>query len=377
MTKTTCKYARRAAAAAAGLLLAGWLAAPALALGRADITPDTTIGALRDNESIIASGFDTLDLSAYWPEQPWEHRDWTLAEYVEDSAPHAAAGLNLLIENYNRGVQVTHKLYTPGEIAADPTCEAAELYYFPAKEPGARYALVVPGNMFERSAKMKEGCATAAQLYEMGYATFVLRYRVGHNNGDNAAYNDLVRAVQYITQHAGELGVQAEDYALVGFSAGGQMSGVFGTERMGSRAYGLPAPAALLLGYPVVDYGYVQGMYWLLYDQCAPADRLAPGDYYYKFDLAEEVDPGYPPTYHWFGRDDTMLLRLGGLWKQGPRLDQALEDAGVMHQMVVYDHAPHSSSTGLNTDADGWLYEGVAFWEAAAAARRAAAQGEG
>ena len=45
-----------------------------------------------------------------------------------------------------------------------------------------------------------------------------------------------------------------------------------------------------------------------------------------------------------------------------------------MHKMVVYDHAPHSSSTGLNTDAAGWLTEGVAFWEAAVAAQHAAEQ---
>ena len=377
MTEKTCKHRRRGLASiAAGAALACLLALPAAALGQPNITPETTIGELRDNESIIASGFNTMDLSAYWPEQPWEYRDWTLAEYVEDSAPHAAAGLNLLIENYNSGVQVTHKLYTPEEIAADPTKDAADLYYFPAKDGGAapvKYALVVPGNMFEKSAKMKEGCATAWQLHEMGYAAFVLRYRVGHNNGDNAAYDDLVRAVRYITAHAEEFGVQTEDYAIVGYSAGGQMCGVFGTSRMGYRACGLPRPGALLLGYPVVDYGYVRPMYWLLYDGCAPADDLAPGDYYYKIALQKEIDADFPPTYHWFGWDDTMLMRLG-LLRQGPALDKALEEAGVMHKMVVYDHAPHSSSTGLNTDAAGWLTEGVAFWEAAVAAQHAAEQ---
>lgn len=357
--------------AAAAAALAALLALPAGALGQPDITADTTMGEIRANESLIAAGFDTHDRNILLPEQPWMYDDWTLRQYLGGTAPDAAAGLNLVIDNYNHGVQVTYKLYTPEEIAADPTKDAADLYYFPAKGGGAapvKYALVVPGNMFEKSAKMKEGCATAWQLHEMGYAAFVLRYRVGHNNGDNAAYDDLVRAVRYITAHAGEFGVQTEDYAIVGYSAGGQMCGVFGTSRMGYRACGLPRPGALLLGYPVVDYGYVRPMYWLLYDGCAPADDLAPGDYYYKIALQKEIDAAFPPTYHWFGWDDTMLMRLG-LLRQGPALDKALEEAGVMHKMVVYPNARHRSSVGTGTDAEGWLADGAAFWEAAVAAQ--------
>ena len=168
---------------------------------------------------------------------------WTLEEYLGGTAPDAAQGLNLVIDNYNHGVQVTYKIYTPEEIAADPRKDEVELYYFPAKTENAKYALVVPGNMYEKSAKMREGCSVSYQMHEMGYASFVLRYSVGRDNSDNAAYNDLVRAVQFITEHAEMFGVQPEDYALVGFSAGGQMCGVFGTSRMGYKNYACPSPA--------------------------------------------------------------------------------------------------------------------------------------
>lgn len=60
--------------------------------------------------------------------------------------------------------------------------------------------------------------ASAAQLHDMGYGVFVLRYRIWMDMGDNAPLEDLARAVEYITAHAEELGVQPEDYALVGFS---------------------------------------------------------------------------------------------------------------------------------------------------------------
>ncbi len=363
----TTVWKRALAACTAGLALGSLLATPAGALGEPNITAQTTMGEIRANESIIASGFDTYDRSILLPEQPWMYDDWTLEEYMGGTAPDAAAGMNLLIENYNSGIQVTYKIYTPEEIAADPSKDEVELYYFPAEEANARYALVVPGNMYEKSAKMREGCSVSYHMHQMGYASFVLRYSVGRDNGENAAYNDLVRAVQFITEHAEEFGVQAEDYALVGFSAGGQMCGVFGTSRMGYKNYGLPKPGALLLGYPVINYMYAKPVYFYLYDGAKPGDWLAPGDYYYNIEVAVEVDEDFPPTYHWFGLNDATLM-LMGIFCQGPALDKALEDSGVMHKMVVYQNAPHCASVGTGTDAEGWIYEAAAFWEEAVAA---------
>lgn len=54
---------------------------------------------------------------------------------------------------------------------------------------------------------------------------------------------------------------------------------------------------------------------------------------------------------------------------QGLGLDEALEESGVMHQLVIYDHAPHGSGNGAGTDAAGWLYDAASFWEAAVAAK--------
>ena len=156
-----------AAALAAGLL-AALPAAPAGALGLPNITASTTMGEIRANESLIASGFNTYDRNIFIPEQPWMYDSWTLEEYLGGTAPDAAQGLNLVIDNYNHGVQVTYKIYTPEEIAADPRKDEVELYYFPAKTENAKYALVVPGNMYEKSAKMREGCSVSYQMHEMG-----------------------------------------------------------------------------------------------------------------------------------------------------------------------------------------------------------------
>ena len=354
------------AAALAAAALASLLAVPARALPAPPVTPDTTVAQMRANEGIAGSGFNTWDRGTLFPEQPWQYGNWTLRRFVGPTVDDAVAGLNLVIDNYNRGLQVTYPLYTAEEIAADPTRASAELYYFPAKQPGARYALVLSGNMMERTARVKEGCSAVAQLHDMGYAAFILNYRVGRELKDNANYQDLVRAVQYITAHAGELQVDPEDYALMGFSSGGQLCGMFGTDRMGYKNYGLPKPGALLLAYPILNYVYGKPILFYLYDGARPGDHLAPGDYYYNIEIPAEATADFPATFHWYGRNDSSLNGMFPQW-QSQALDEALERFGVPHQLVIYDKAPHGSGNGAGTDAAGWLYDAVSFWEAVTA----------
>ena len=99
-----------------------------------------------------------------------------------------------------------------------------------------------------------------------------------------------------------------------------------------------------------------------VYDGARPGDHLAPGDYYYNIELNAEVTADFPPTFHWFGRDDLTLAAIFTPW-QGPALDRALEECGVPHRMAVYGHAPHGSGSGEGTDAAGWLADAAAFWE--------------
>ena len=349
-----------AAALAAAMLAAAAL--PAGALPAPYLTPDTTVAQMRANEGIAGSGFDTWDRGSLFPEQPWQYGDWTLRRFVGATVDDAVFGLNLVIQNYNHDIQVTYPLYTEEEIAADPSKKGVELYYFPGEQSNGKYALVLCGNMLERTSRIKESCGAVSQLHKMGYTAFILKYRVGHEISRNGNYNDLVRAVEYITENADVFHVRPEQYALVGFSAGAHLCGIFGTDRMGYKRYDLPKPGALLLAYPIVNYMYGKPGFLYVYDGAEPGDDLAPGDYYYNIELNAEVTPDFPPTFHWFGRND---LTLGMIFPplQGPALDRALEQCGVEHKMVVYGRAPHGSGTGTGTDAAGWLYDAVDFWE--------------
>lgn len=325
--------------------------------GEANITPQTTMGEIRSNPSILGAGLWTYTKEQNLPGLENIYDDQTLEQYVSScDAEDTAAGLNLLIENYNAGVQVTYPLYTEQEIAEDSSRSDAVLYYYPAKTANAKYALVLSGNILNRTAEVKECISTAYQLHEMGYAAFVLRYRAYPNNSNNVPMEDVVRAVQYITDHAQQFAVQTENYALIGYSSGGHLLGLFASDALGYKNYSLPKPGALLLGYPIVQFAEATPVYRV------GVDPFTCGRFYYEYSMADVITEDYPPVYFWYGKNDTTLKLL--CWPlQGPALEKALTANNVPHKRVVYNNASHGVGLGRGTDAEGWLNDAVAFWE--------------
>ena len=342
------------------LCLLALLALPAGAVmekGEPNITAQTTMKEVRSNPGIKNSGFYTYSQDKDCPpgQALWEMT--TVEGYTnEHVAEGCAKGLNLVIENYNNGVQVTHSFYTDAEKAADRTKNNTGLFYFPAKAENARFALILAGSGANESAELEEGACTAWQLHELGYAAFILRYRVWTDASDDAPLEDIGRAMQYIEEHAAEFGIQPEQYAIVGYSMGGHLTGLFGTESVGYQHYNVPKPAALLLGYPINDMTYIKPIYHVI------QDIGAYGPKYYTRNLSDEITPDYPATYHWHGVNDTLLKELV-YWRQGPQLEAALQANHVKHVYRVFNNAPHVCGIGTGTDAENWLVEATAFWE--------------
>ena len=342
---------------AASVLMLGVLAVPASA---ASITPQTTMKEIRDDPDIKASGLYTY---TYVWERDCERLstsrdDETLTEVVgKTSAEACAAGLNYLAQVYHDGTRVTYPLYSEEEIAAVPARAHAELYYCPAQKPGAKFAIVLSGNALYYSGELRGGVSTAWELHEQGYAVFSLRYRIGWEAGDDAPLEDLARAIRFVMDNADTFGVSTEDYALLGYSSGGQIAGVFGSAEKGWQKYGVPKPGALLLAYPINNFTVAKPVYTALLDVDDWMQR-----HYYDYTLSNLIAPGYPPVFLWYGKSD-RILKLFGFDQQGPALQSALEIDGVPHEEKVYEDAGHGIGIGLGTDAEGWLNAAVAFWK--------------
>lgn len=322
----------------------------------AAITPDMTMQQIRNDPVMQQSGlflYGSFGEGTQWTRSRLE--DQTLQEYAwGQAAEETAAALNLAAQNTEDGVQVTWQVYSPEEIAADPSLGCVQLFYFPGKEPGGKYAVVMGGNALTINGTFGEGLPTAWELHEKGYTVFVLRYRAWTDLGDNAPLQDLGNAVNFISAHAEQLRVQPEDYAVVAYSSGAQVAGVFANRKRGYGAFGAQKPGALLLGYPIVDFSILKPVYHTLYDPASCGWR------YYLEKLDHAVDDDYPPVYFWRGDNDTIL---GPDTSTYDAFEQALQVHHVTYQRAAFADAPHAVSIGRGTDADGWLDAAVKFWE--------------
>lgn len=156
--------------------------------------------------------------------------------------------------------------------------------------------------------------------------------------------------------NADTFGVSTEDYALLGYSSGGQLAGVFGNEEKGWGRYGVPKPGVLLLAYPINNFFGAKPAYHLLMD----TDRLERR--YYSYTVSKLVTPDYPPTFLWYGRND-LMLKAFVYPLQGPTLAKALEASGVPNRVEVYDNAKHGIGIGVGTDAEDWVERAAEFWQ--------------
>lgn len=84
--------------------------------------------------------------------------------------------------------------------------------------------IICPGAAFAFRSMQNEGYDIADMLVPMGYQCFIVNYRIQPYTMRESA-TDLQRAIRYVKAHADDYRIDADDGALVGFSAGGILNG--------------------------------------------------------------------------------------------------------------------------------------------------------
>lgn len=84
--------------------------------------------------------------------------------------------------------------------------------------------IICPGGAFAFRSMQNEGYHIADMLVPMGYQCFIVNYRIQPYTMRESA-TDLQRAIRYVKAHADDYRIDADDVALVGFSAGGILNG--------------------------------------------------------------------------------------------------------------------------------------------------------
>ena len=224
--------------------------------------------------------------------------------------------VNYLKNAAESGQQIFYNIYTEKEMQADSSLRDTGLFFFKG-EDNAKFAVCNAGGGFAYVGAMHDSFPHALELSKMGYNAFALIYRPDY------AYDDLARAIAFITQNADTLEVAPEGFSLWGGSAGARMAAALGNAD-NAKAYGIPQASAVIMQYTGYTY-------------------------------TSEVDA---PTYVCVGTSDGIAS-----WKTMQNRLNTLESNGIPTEFHAYEGLPHGFGLGTGTAAEGWINDAVDFWE--------------
>lgn len=228
---------------------------------------------------------------------------------------------NYLHDQAASGAQVFYDIYSDDEKAANPDKGDTGLFFFQG-EKDAPFAIWSAGGGFAYVAAMHDSFPHALELSKRGYNAFAVVYRPGAQT----ACEDLSRAISFVFDHAEELGVSTDGYLLGGGSAGARMSawvGGYGTAAFGEPGH--PQPIAVVTQYTGLSE-------W------------------------QESDPA---TFANVGTSDPIAN-----WRVMQERTDEMSSAGIPTEFHVYQGLRHGFGLGTGTEAEGWINQAVAFWEA-------------
>lgn len=269
-----------------------------------------------------------------------------------------------------QGVQTDYKIYTEEEIANDPTKGSVRLVYMPPKgKEKTRYMLVCPGGGYLNLATVGEGYCIGAKVNEKGFTAFVLEYRVRDNCSYHAPEKDVARAISFINENADRFNVETEGYSLCGFSAGGNLVGLFGTDDYGYKNFdGISKPSAIIMGYPWCN---PNEKLWNVM-QLAVVHQLnkkgcgafLSGDVSQRaldtMRVHKHITKDYPATYVIQGDQDILVPKN----THSDVLVKALKENGVTCKYEVFHKLNHGFGLCNGGPAEGWLDSAIGFWNA-------------
>lgn len=200
--------------------------------------------------------------------------------------------------------------------------------------------LICPGGAFRFRSDQPEGVEVAEALSALGYQSFVVDYRLRPYTQQEGAL-DLARAVRFVRGHAQEYGIDENDIAVMGFSAGGILSGEmllnFDGEVNGTALDSSYMPDELdEISADAAACGMIYSFYGRLSVGTTDIELLRSGN--------------LPPTFYCYGTRDPF-------YDQFLANADAAEKAGVSVERLQLDDMPHGFGVqgGWIPTYDEWL----------------------
>ncbi|HPO15696.1 MAG TPA: alpha/beta hydrolase [Candidatus Hydrogenedentes bacterium] len=215
--------------------------------------------------------------------------------------------------------------------------------YAPSSDNATGAAIVVcPGGGYGGLAMDHEGDQIGRWLNSEGISAFVLRYRHAPGYKHPVPLMDAQRALRTVRARAGEWGVNPGHIGILGFSAGGHLTGTAGTHfDAGNPKADDPIdrascrPDFLVLVYPVITlegpFAHMGSRKNLLGEH--PAPELVKD-----LSLENAVTKDTPPTFLFHTSGDTGVPSENSIL-----FYRALHDAKVPAEMHIFEKGEHGA----------------------------------
>ena len=230
--------------------------------------------------------------------------------------------------------QVTRDGYDPADfrpyLTAIPVRDGTEV-------KGA--VVLLAGGAFQARANYTDTLPTAAHLRELGFQTFIVDYRLRPYTQQEGAL-DVARAVRFIRKNADVYGIDPNDIAVMGYSAGGIQA-----EEFLLNFDEDVLPTALDPDYipdeldEVSAHASAAGMIYSFYGRLSVASM----------DADELRFGNLPPTFYCYGTEDPFYRQFEAQY-------DLMQEVGVLTKRIVLQDWPH----GFGGDG-GWV-EDYAQW---------------
>ena len=201
--------------------------------------------------------------------------------------------------------------------------------------------VLMAGGAYQFRGNYTDSLPTAAALRELGFQTFIVDYRLSPYTQEEGAL-DVARAVRFVRKNADVYGIDPDDIAVMGFSAGGIQAGEF------LMHYDETVTGTALDERYVPDeldevpaHASAAGMIYSFYGRLSVGnmdpDWLAEGD--------------LPPTFYVYGTEDPFYNQFEQQYK-------VLQNMGIPTGRIVLNGWPH----GFGSDG-GWVKDYAAWLE--------------
>jgi acetyl esterase/lipase len=172
--------------------------------------------------------------------------------------------------------------------------------------------IILPGGAFTWLSET-EAEPVALTFLKEGFNTFVLNYSVGDFSGFPNPLDDVSKAIWEVRRNAGEWGIEPEQIALMGFSAGACISAMSATQwntpglaqRLGIPKEGIKPNAAVI--------GYGASLLSTIFDNTEDKELIVPqpgklsADRTAELDVVNYVGPHTVPMFFWHNRYDKYV----------------------------------------------------------------------